>query len=361
MDNVTRWVGLDVHLRQSAAAVIDTGTGEVTEHRIEGGAAQVAAWLEGLPRPWRGVYEAGPTGYTLARRAAAAGLELEVCALGHVRRRPGDRVKTDARDARRLARLHAAGGLTLVAVPRVEDEQVRDLVRAREDVRADLMRARHRLGTFLMRRELLYPGPGKAWTAAHRDWLSALRLGDRASELTLADYLHAHDLLLARRAGLDAALAEIAEQCRFAPLIGRLRCLRGIQTLTALGLCAEVGDFGRFAHPDRLASYLGLVPSEASSGERRRQGAITKAGSTHARRLLVEAAWHYRRPPRASAALERRQRGQEAWAGAGAWRAQRRLHRRWQRLGAERGKQGGIVAVAVARELSHFCWELAQR
>jgi transposase len=359
MVNCTRWVGLDVHRRETRAAVVDSESGELREARIVGGSREVCEWLETLPRPFRGVYEAGPTGYALARRAAERGLEVAVCAPGHITRRPGDRIKTDARDAQRLARLYAAGELVLVAVPLLEDEQLRDLVRSREQVRGDLMRARHRIGAFLMRRERDYPGPGRAWTLAHIEWLGRLRLDDRASEFALADHLHAHEVLLARRGQLERELAALAETCRFAPQIARLRCLRGIDTLSAIGLVAEVGDLGRFAHPERLASYLGLVPSEDSSGERRRQGAITKSGSTHARRLLVEAAWHYRRPPRLSLTLERRQRGQAAWAIDCAWRCQRRLHRRWQRLGEERGKRATVVAIAVARELSHFCWQLA--
>jgi transposase len=221
------------------------------------------------------------------------------------------------------------------------------------------MRARHRIGAFLMRRELDYPGPGRAWTLAHIEWLGRLRLDERASEFVLADHLHAHEVLVALGGQLDRELAELAVTCRFAPQIARLRCLRGIDTLSAIGLMTEVGDMGRFGHPERLASYLGLVPSEQSSGQTRRLGAITKSGSSHARRLLVEAAWHDTRPPRVSVTLERRQRGQAAWAIDCAWRCQRRLHRRWQRLGEERGQRSTIVAVAVARELSHFCWQLA--
>ena len=175
----------------------------------------------------------------------------------------------------------------------------------------------------------------------------------------MVDYLHAHDVLLARRDGLDRALAEIAQDCPWSETIALLRCLRGIDTLTALGLCAEVSDFGRFPGPEALAAYLGLVPSESSSGERRRQGSITKAGSGHARRLLVEAAHHYSHPPRVSKPLRSRQDGQQAWVIETAWRCQRRLYGRWQRLRVERGKRGGIVIVAIARELSGFCWELA--
>ena len=244
-------------------------------------------------------------------------------------------------------------------VPTLEEEQLRDLVRAREDVRGDLMRVRHRLSKLCLRRELHFPGAGKAWTLAHRDWLARLEFGDRPSQVVVCDYLHAHDHLLARRDALERTLAELALDSPWAATISGLRCLRGIDTLTASGLCAEVGDFHRFPHPKLLASHLGLVPSEDSSGERRRLGSITKAGSKHARRLLVEAAWHYRRPPRVSAALARRQQGQDARAVEIAWRCQRRLHRRWQRLVGERGKRPTIAAVAVARELSTFCWEIA--
>jgi len=355
-----RWVGLDVHARETCAAVFDQESGEVRSQRIRGGSQEVLAHLAAIEGPWRAVYEAGPTGYGLARRAAGRGMQVAVCAPGLIPRRPSERIKTDPRDALRLARLLAAGELALVRVPEPAEEQLRDLVRAREDVRVDLMRARHRLSKFLLRREIAYPGPGRAWTRRHRDWLVGLRLGDPASEIAFADMLHAIDGLLARRDRLEVALAELVPASPWAAQVGRLRCLRGIDTLSAVGLCAEVGDFARFAHPRHLSSYLGLVPTEDSSGERRRLGSITKAGSRHARRLLVEAAWHYRRPPRTSAALAARQRGQDAAAVDLAWRAQRRLHGRWRRLETERGKRSTLTAVAVARELGTFCWELGR-
>jgi transposase len=355
-----RWVGMDVHARETSLAVFDQASGEVRGHTIRGRSEEVLRWLEALEPPVRAVYEAGPTGYGLARRAAARGIEVAVCAPGLIPRRPTDRIKTDARDALRLARLLAAGELVLVRVPEPAEEQLRDLVRAREDVRLDLMRARHRLSKFLLRRELIHPGPGRAWTQAHRAWLRGLRFADRASEVTFCDMLEAHQGLLARRTQLESALHEEALASGWAPVIARLRCLRGIDMLSAVGLCAEVGDFGRFGHPKQLAAYLGLVPSEDSSGERRRLGAITKAGSRHARRLLVEAAWHYRRPPRVSPELHRRQQGQDPRAVALAFRAQRRLYERWRRLEGERGKRATLTAVAVARELSAFCWELAR-
>jgi transposase len=355
-----RWVGLDVHANESACAVFDAGTGEVVSRKHSGRPHQLLEWLEGVERPFRAVYEAGPTGYGLARRAAARGIELAVCAPGHIARRPGDRVKTDKRDALRLARLLAAGDLVLVAVPPEQHERARDLVRCREDLRGDLMRTRHRISKFLLRRELYPPaGGGGSWTQRHRDWLAGLRFDDRASELCLADYLQAHDVLLARRERLDESLGSLAQESPWSATIARLRCLRGIDTLSALGLCAEISDWGRFGSRQAVAAYLGLVPSENSSGERRRQGSITKAGSAHARRLLVEAAHHYRRSPRRSSALERRQRGQEAWVVDFSWRVQRRLNGRWRRLQTERGKGVGVTAIAVARELAGFCWELA--
>ena len=254
-------------------------------------------WLRDVPRPARMVYEAGPTGYGLARRARAEGIELVVCAPGRADRAPTERVKTDKRDAIRLARRLAAGELTIVTVPSIEHEQLRDLVRCREDIRGDLMRARHRLGKFLLRREIYYEGPATAWTVKHRAWLAGLRFVDRPSQLTMADYLHAHDVLLARRDRIEAELEQLATSSPWTETISRLRCLRGIDTLSALGLCAEIGAFDRFEHPDSLSAYLGIVPSENTTGQQRRLGAITKAGSTHARRLLIEASYHYQRHP----------------------------------------------------------------
>jgi transposase len=304
------------------------------------------------------VYEAGPTGYGLARRARAEGIELAVCAPGKTERPAADRVKTDKRDAIRLARLLAAGELTLVTIPSVEREQLRDLVRCREDIRADLMRARHRLGKFLLRREIYWEGKGEAWSRKHRSWLTSIRFADQASRATFADYLHAHDVLVARRDQVEAELTKLALSAPCAQAVARLRCLRGIDTLTALGLCAEIGEWARFDHPDQLAAYLGIVPTEHTTGSQRRLGSITKAGSTHARRLLIEAAYHYRRGPAVGEHLERRQRGQSPEIINIAWRAQRRLNARWRQLKDARKKPNGIVAVAIARELAGYCWEI---
>jgi transposase len=285
MPDGIRWVGLDVHAHESTIAIFDQGTGELTTKRVVGRPHELLAALRAVPRPARMVYEAGPTGYGLARRARAEGSELVVCAPGRTDRAPSDRIKTDKRDAIRLARSLAAGQLAIVTVPSVEREQLRDLVRCREDIRADLMRARHRLGKFLLRREIYYEGPGEPWSLKHRAWLASVKFSDRASQLTIADYLHSHDVLIARRDRVEDQLASLAAESRCATTVARLRCLRGIDTLSALGLGAEIGEWDRFDHPDQLAAYVGIVPSEHSTGERRRQGAITKAGSTHARRL----------------------------------------------------------------------------
>jgi len=354
-----RWVGLDVHARESTVAVFDSGTGEVSTSRVVGRPHELLERLMDVPVPARMVYEAGPTGYGLARRARATGIEMAVCAPSRTERPPADRVKTDKRDAVRLARLLAAGELTLVTIPSVEREQLRDLVRCREDIRQDLMRARHRIGGFLLRREIYWEGPGEAWSRKHRSWLTSVRFADHASQATLGDYLHAHDVLIARRGQVEADLAQLAVSVPCAHTVARLRCLRGIDTLSALGLCAEIGEWERFDHPDQLSAYLGIVPSEHTTGAQRRLGSITKAGSTHARRLLVEAAYHYRRGPVVGEALERRQRGQAPEIINISWRAQRRLNARWRQLKNARRKPGGIVAVAIARELAAYCWEIA--
>ena len=359
MPDGIRWVGLDVHARESTLAVFDQATGEVSTKRVVGRPHELLPWLGAVQRPARMVYEAGPTGYGLARRALAEGIELGVCAPGKTERPPADRVKTDKRDAIRLARLLAAGELTLVTIPSVEREQLRDLVRCREDIRVDLMRARHRIGKFLLRREIYWDGSGEAWTRRHHAWLTTVRFADLASTATFADYLHAHDVLIARRDLVEAELAKVALSAPCAGTVARLRCLRGIDTLSALGLCAEIGEWERFDHPDQLSAYVGIVPSEHTSGAQRRLGAITKAGSTHARRLMVEAAYHYRRGPAVGEALERRQRGQAPEIINISWRAQRRLNARWRQLKDARKKPNGIVAVAIARELAAYCWEIA--
>ena len=361
MSTGTRWVGLDVHAQRTAVAVVDDSTGEATKKTIYGRPHDVLPFLAGLEGPVRAVYEAGPTGYGLARSGRDRGIDVQVCAPGLIPAGgPGSRIKTDARDAMKLARLLAAGQLPMVTVPTVPQENVRDLIRAREDARGDLMRARHRISKLLLRREIYWAGPQGAWTMAHRDWLNTLRFSDPASEATFQDYLHGYDTLLNRRSELDKTIERVAMDCVFTDQVVALRCMRGIATLSALGLCAEIRDFRRFEKPTQLSAFLGIVPSENTTGDKRRLGSITRAGSVHARRLLVEAAWHYRKPPRMSSTLRQRQQDAPPAAVDCAWGALRRLYQRWQRLETERGKRPAIVAIAVARELSHFCWETAQ-
>ena len=351
-------VGLDVHRAQSVAAVLDVVTGELSVQRLRGApAAVVPEFLAGLGRPVRAVYEAGPTGFALARVAGERGLDVRVIAPGSIPRAPGDRVKTDRRDATRIARLFAAGELSFVFVPSEPDERFRDLVRCIDDARKDLMRSRHRLSKFLLRRGLRFSGT--AWTGLHAQWLRRLSFDDKLSSAVLVDYLGAVEALVDRRRTLITVLEDAIPQSSHAPVIARLRCFRGIDTLSAAGLCAEVGTFNRFAKPSLLSGFLGIVPSEYTSDSKRTQGQITKAGSTHARRLLVEAAHHYRHRPAVGKPLAARQAGQDPRVIAVAWRAQRRLHQRWAYLRNERGKPSGTVAVACARELAAFCWEAA--
>ena len=253
-----------------------------------------------------------------------------------------------------LVRLLGAGELSFAFVPSVADEHFRDLIRAIEDVRGDLMRARHRLGKFLLRRGERYPGPGRAWTGTHMAWLRGLRFEDVCSQATFADYLASVELLAGRRATLIDALGQQVPASSHAPVIARLRCFRGIDTLSAAGLCAEVGDFARFPAPTRLSGFLGIVPSERTSDTKRRQGSITKAGpATPAgcwSRPPTTTATSPRSAPRSRAARH----GQDPRVIEIAWRAQRRLHQRWQRLHHERRKPAGVVAIACARELAAF-------
>jgi transposase len=351
-------VGLDVHQAQTVAAVLDPSTGELRVERLRGEPASVVpVFLEELDRPVAAVYEAGPTGFALARVAEQRGLDIRVVAPGSIPRAPGDRVKTDRRDAKRLVRLLAAGELGFAFVPSEADERFRDLVRCIEDARKDLMRSRHRLSKFLLRRGHRFPN--KAWTQPHERWLCQLHFDDAPSQATFVDYLSAVQALVQRRRALIGVLEQTTGESSHAETVARLRCFRGIDTLTAAGLCAEIGDFHRFLKPAPLSGFLGVVPSEYTSDDKRVQGQITKAGPPHARRLLVEAAHHYRHRPAVGETIAARQVGQDPRVVQIAWRCQRRLHERWMHLAGTRGKRTGTVAIACARELAGFCWEAA--
>jgi transposase len=352
------WVGLDVHARSTHGAAIDSLTGELTRVRFGPGAEPVVGWLGELPGPVRAAYEAGPTGFGLARAAEAAGIAVEVVAPGKTPRAAADRVKTDRKDAELLARLLLAGQLKPVFVPPGWLEAMRHLARRREQVRADVMRARHRISKLLLVHGRVYPEP-TTWNQRHRRWLGAQEFEHEPTELVFVDLLAALDGLLARREALEERLSRLAQDPRVWPTVARLRAFRGIDTLTALTLHLELGgDWQRFGSPRRLAGWLGLTPSLEQSGQSTTPGAITKTGSGLARRLLVEAAWHYSRRPAIGATLRNRQAGQGDHVLQIAWRAQHRLHRVHHRL-RDRGKPHNVATVAVARELAGFLWAAA--
>lgn len=273
--------------------------------------------------------------------------------------KPGDRIKTDRRDARKLAEALKAGLLTEVHPPTPEQEAVRDLCRAREAAKADPKRVRHRLSKFLLRREIRWTAGRKSWTKAHLKWLRGRRLDHPADQAILEDHLLALEQLEGRLLAFDEQIARIAEQVPYAEPVGWLRCFRGIDTLTALSIVTELHDVQRFASPRALMAYLGMVPSEYSTGSRHSRGPLTKAGNSRLRRLLIEAAWHYRHRPAVGDRLGKRREGQPLHVVALADRAQQRLHHRYRRL-SERGKPQGKVVAAVGRELVGFVWAALQ-
>lgn len=350
------FVGLDVHARSVVACSIDSQTGEVVRARLTPDLEEIWHWIAGLEGPVGVAYEAGPTGFGLARFLAARSIRCVVAAPSKITRAPGDRVKTDARDAMLLARLLKLDDLTAVAVPSIEAEAARDLVRAREDCRGDLMSARHRLSKLLLRQGIVWSG-GQAWTGAHDAWLRRQRFDEPARQLAFESAYETVAMTLARRNRLDDAIAAMAADSAFTPVVVRLGCLRGISTLTGFGLAVEIGDWHRFTG-STIGSYVGLVPSESSSGQSRSQGSITKTGNTHVRRLLVEAAWHHRRRNVPGAEMRRRWELAPAEARLRGQEGNRRLHARWQRFDA-RGKRVTVANVAIARELAGWCWSLA--
>ena len=349
-------VGLDVHARSVVACGLDGETGEVFERRLTPDHREILDWVRSLPGPVAVTYEAGPTGFVLARLLLMAGITCVVAAPSKLQRPSGDRVKTDARDARHLARLLHLGEIVEVTIPSVEQEAARDLVRAREDVRGDLMSARHRISKLLLRQGIIYSG-GKAWTGKHELWLRTHRFDTPGRQLA---YDTAFDTMLAtvdRRRRLDDAITAMATDSPYTPVVTRLGCLRGISTLTAFGLAVEIGDWQRLSGRS-IGAYLGLVPSEYSSGPTRSQGGVTKTGNGHARRLLVEAAWHHRPRYRPGRELRKRWEAASPAARARGQAANRRLNARW--AGFDKRKKRSVVAnAAIARELAGWCWSLA--
>ena len=349
-------VGLDVHARSVAAAAIDGVTGELVQARLTPSHDHIRSWLADLPGPVAVAYEAGPTGFGLARSLAAAGVRCEVVAPSKLQRPSGDRVKTDAKDAVHLARLLRLDEYVSVTMPTVAQEHARDLVRAREDARADLMRARHRLSKLLLRQGIVYSG-GNAWTRDHDAWLRRQRFDSRALQLTFESDYDAALTVKSRRDRLEQAISELAANSEFTPLVRRLGCLRGVGDLTALALAVEIGDWHRFTG-NTIGAFVGLVPSEHSSGQSRVQGSITKTGNTHVRWLLVEAAWHHLPNYVVGKTMRGRWELSTPAARARGDAGNRRLHARWTTFRA-RHKRHVIANVAIARELAGWCWSLA--
>jgi len=357
------YVGMDVHKDSIEIALAEAGGGEVRRFgRIGGDRKGLAGAVRKLEsahgKSLVFVYEAGPCGYGIYRLLRERGHECWVVAPSMTPRRSSDRVKTDRRDADKLARLARAGELTPVYVPDARDEAMRDLVRAREDAVSMQRQARHRLKALLLRNDIRYVGKS-AWTSAHRRWLAnEVSLPYGAQQIAFEEYVEAVESATARIERITAAIRADIEHWRWAPVVAALQALRGVQLIHAVTLIAELGDLSRFASPRQLMGYLGLVPSEDSTGARRRQGAITKAGNGHARKALVEAAWAYQHRARVSAIIARRQTGLPKAACEIAWQAQLRLCTKFRRLAARRMLKQKIV-VAVARELSGFVWAIA--
>jgi transposase len=359
---ITSFVGLDVHKDSTAIAVAEAG--RETPHfvgTVGSDIQQLLKALKSVGKPERShvVYEAGPCGYGLVRELRSRGYTCEVIAAGKIARRPAERIKTDRRDALTLARLARSGDLVSVTVPDERDEAIRDLARAREDAIAARQKARQQMKALLLRHGHRYTGRS-SWTAAHERYLAMVSFTHPAQNIAYTEYRLAVKAADERVERLTEALRTQSEHWRMKAVVHALMTLRGIDFVAAMILVAEIGDFSRFAHPSELMGFLGLVPSEYTTGQNRRQGAITKTGNQHARRVLVEAAWNYRFPARISHGLQIRQEGQPKVLREIAWRAQLRLAARYRRLSLRKLHQNKIC-VAIARELVGFVWDIARQ
>jgi transposase len=363
MRDYARYVGFDQHKETIVIAQARAGRDpEESLGKIQNREEDIAHWLRQRCREWGSLkevlvcYEAGPCGYGLYRQMTRMGVACQVVAPSLTPRRPGERIRTDRRDARKLAGFLRAGELSPVWVPDETHEALRDLVRAREAAQQDLLRLRHRLSKMLLRQGK-YPPPGvRAWTCAYEEWLDKLQFSQSLHQALLAEQRQA--ILTAKQlvVRLGEGIAEAVAASPWAPVVAGLQCFRGIELVGAATLATELGAMGRFSHPRDMMGYAGLVPSEDSTGESIHRGCTGHGGNHHLRRILVEAAWHYRHAPAVGRALGKRQCGQPAKVIEIAWRAQVRLHKRYRRLLA-RGKEKNKVITALARELVGFIWE----
>lgn len=357
MPKSTTVIAFDQHAATTVAAVVLPGQRTPALHSLTSDSPTLLRFVERLRRngPVQCCYEAGPCGFELQRALTAHDIPCDVIAPSLIPRRPGDRIKTDRRDAGQLAVLYRAGALTAIHIPTEQEEAARDLLRCREDIRADLLRARHRLSKFLLRHGRRFTETKRAWNLRHHTWLQAQSWPLPALAQTHRAYVRAIDDALARLQTVDADLRALLTLEPLRTRVQRLRCFRGIDDLTALTIAAELGDARRFPSAPRVMAFTGLVPSEHSSGTKQARGSITKTGNTHLRRVLVESAWHYRHHPFVGKALRQRQHGAPTDAIDRAWHAQQRLYRRYRRLAA-RGKPKQQIVTAIARELSGFLW-----
>jgi len=357
MTESTIIVAFDQHAATTVAGVLLPGQRTPAIHSLTSDVTVIGRFVHRLERQGSVAccYEAGPCGFELQRHLTERGVQCEVIAPALIPRRPGDRIKTDRRDAGQLAILYRAGVLTAIHIPTEQEEAARDLLRCREDIRADLLRAKHRLSKFLLRHGRRFTETKKAWTRRHAAWLQTQQWPFPALEQTHRAYVRAVDEAAGRLQAVDTELRDLLTIEPLRSRVERLRCFRGIDDLTALTIAAEMGDARRFPTAPSLMAFTGLVPSEHSSGTKQARGAITKTGNAHLRRVLVEAAWQYRHHPFAGPALRTRQRGASADVIHIAWHAQARLHRRYRRLAA-RGKPKQLIVTAVARELTGFLW-----
>ena len=360
----TIYVGLDVHKDTVTAAVLPAGAAAPTRvDTLPNDPAKLRRYFDRLAAggELRVCYEASGAGYVLYRAMTEWGHRCEVIAPSLIPQRPGHRRKHDRYDAAQLARLYRAGELTAVRIPSAAEERVRDIVRCRETLQREVVRSRHYVLKFLARRGFVYRD-GTRWAQPHRRWLTALARDDSPlapeDRLVFREYLALLEYKLQRRDALDAEIERLALTPALGDAVGRLQCFRGVSVHVAMVLATEIADWRRFASPRQLAAYLGLVPSEDSSGDRERKGAITKAGNAHCRHALIQAAWSYRYVPKVAAHLKARQAGQPPGAVAHAWKAQQRLHKRYAHLAYR--KQPQVAVVAVARELIGFLWAAMQ-